>query len=145
MVVLALAQNSVLFVLLNFVECDESITAFILNRLRKDAVLIVSTKGVHEDVRLGRGHMDTASAALDFAPLDLGVVALGDLDAGAEHALDDDALHDLLGALALQVDAHDLAVRDLAILNLNCIVGVGQAVDCARLEVIKRCIRDEDV
>ena len=94
---------------------------------------------------LGRGHMDTASAALDFATLDLGVVALGDLDAGAENALDDDTLHDLLGALTLQVDAHDLAVRDMAVLNLDSIVGVGQAVDRTSLEVIKRCIRDEDI
>ena len=145
MIVLALTQDAILFVFLNFVECDQCITAFILNRLCKDAILIVSTKGVHEDMRLGRGHMDAATAALDFATLDLGVVALGDLDAGAEHALDDDALHDLLGALALQVNAHDLAVRDLAVLNLDCIVRVGQAIDCTRLEVIKRCIRDEDI
>ena len=89
--------------------------------------------------------MDTTTAALDLASLDLGVVALGDFDAGTEHALDDDALHDLLSALALQVDAHDLAVRDMAVLNLDSIVGVGQAVDRTSLEVIKRCIRDEDI
>ena len=145
MVVLALAQDSILFVLLNLVECDQCIAAFVLDRLREDAILIVSTKGVHEDMRLCRGHMDTATAALDFTPFDLRVVALGDLDAGAENALDDDALHDLFGALSLQVDAHDLAVCNLAVLNLDCIVRVGQAVDCSSLEVIESCIRDEDI
>ena len=45
--------------------------------------------------------MDTTTAALDLASLDLGVVALGDLDAWAEHTLDYDTLHDLFGPFTL--------------------------------------------
>ena len=89
--------------------------------------------------------MDSASAAFDFAALDFWVVAFCDFDARAEHALDDDALDDLFGTLTLKVDAHHFAICDLAVLDLDRVVRVGQAIDGTSLEVIKRCIRDENI
>ena len=43
----------------------------------------------------------------------------------------------MLGTLALQVDAHHLAVLDLRVLDLDGVVWVGQAVDGAGPEVLE--------
>ena len=53
MVVFALAQNAIVFILLDYVEGNKGITSAVLNSLSKNTILVVATKGVHEDVGLG--------------------------------------------------------------------------------------------
>lgn len=137
MVVLTLAQYTILFILLNLVESDQSITTLIFDSFCEDAVLIVAAKCVHQDMGLCRGHMHSATAAFDFAALDLGVITFGYFDAWTEHTLDDDSLDDLFGTLTLKVNAHHFAIRDLTILNLNRVVWVGQTVYPSSLKVIE--------
>ena len=71
MVVFALAQNAIIFVLLDYVEGDKGITSAALYSLSKNTVLVVATKGVHEDVGLGRGHMYAATTLANVTSLDL--------------------------------------------------------------------------
>lgn len=47
MVVFALAQNSMVFILLDNVEGDKGITAATLYSLSEDTILVVAAKGVH--------------------------------------------------------------------------------------------------
>ena len=54
--------------------------------------------------------MHTALTVANIATFDLGVVALGDLDAWAQYILDLNSLHDLLGAFSLQINAHHMAI-----------------------------------
>ena len=140
MIVLALTQNSVHFVLFNLIECDQCIAALILIGLCEYSVFIISTECVHENVRLGRCHVHTTTTALHLAPLDLRVVAFGYLETRPEHTFDNYPLNNLFCSLALQVYSHDLAVGNPAILDLDGVIGVGQAVDCARFEIIEGCI-----
>ena len=145
MVVLALTQNAIVFILLDHVEGDEGITAAALYSLSEDTILVVAAKGVHEDVGLGRGHMHATTTFANGASLDLCVVALGDLEARPEHVLDCHTLNLLLGTLALQVDTHHLAVLDLRVLDLDGVVWVGQAVDGAGPEVLELCVGYENI
>ena len=80
MIVLALAQNTVHFILLYLIESDQSVAALLLDCLCEDSIFVITTECVHEDVRLGRGHMHATLAALDLATLDLGVVAFSDFE-----------------------------------------------------------------
>ena len=54
--------------------------------------------------------MHTALTVANITAFDLGVVALGYFDAWAQYVLDLYSLHDLLGTLSLQVDAHHMAI-----------------------------------
>ena len=145
MVVFALAQNAIIFVLLDYVEGNKGITSAVLNGFSKNTILVVAAKGVHEDVGLGRGHMYTATTFVNGTSLDLCVVALGNFEPRSEHILDCDTLDLLLGTLALQVDAHHLAVLDLRVLDLDGVVWVGQAVDGAGPEVLELCVGYENI
>ena len=145
MVVFALAQNAIIFILLDYVEGNKGITSAVLNGFSKNTILVVSAKGVHEDVGLGRGHMYTATTFVNGTSLDLCVVALGNFEPRSEHILDCDTLDLLLGTLALQVDAHHLAVLDLRVLDLDGVVWVGQAVDGAGPEVLELCVGYENI
>ena len=69
MVVLALTQNSIVFILLDHVEGDEGITAAALYSLSEDTILVVAAKGIHEDVRLSRCHMYAATTFANVASL----------------------------------------------------------------------------
>ena len=89
--------------------------------------------------------MHTATTFANGASLDLCVVALGDLEARPEHILNCNTLNLLLGTLALQVDAHHLAVLDLRVLDLDGVVWVGQAVDGTGSEVLELCVRYENI
>ena len=71
MIVFALAQNTIVFVLLDYVEGDKGITTAVLNSLSKNTVFIIATKGVHEDVGLGRSHMHAATTFAYLTSLDL--------------------------------------------------------------------------
>ena len=113
-----------MFVLLNLVEHDVGIATQAFVGLCEDTVFVIVAEGIHEDVGLGAGDVHAALALFDFATLDLGVVALGHLEARSQHLLDFDTLHNLLGTLALQVDSHDLTAADGGVLNFNGVVGV---------------------
>ena len=134
-----------MLVLLDLVEHDVGIATKAFVGLCEDTVLVVVAEGVHEDVGLGAGNVHSALALLDFATLDLGVVTLGHFEARSKHLLDLDTLHNLLGTLALQVDAHDLAAADGGVLDLNGVVGVCQAVDSPSIEIFELAVGDEHV
>ena len=70
-VVFTLAQNAIIFILLDYVERNEGITATLLKRFSKNTVLVVAAKGVHEDVGLSRGHMYATTTFANVASLDL--------------------------------------------------------------------------
>lgn len=135
MIILTLAEDTVIFVFLDFIKGYKSITSLVLNRLSKDSVLIVTTKGVHEDVGLGRSHMYSTLALFDFAALNLRVVALGYFKARSQHTCHCDSLDDLFSTFTLEVDTHDLAVLNVGVLDLYGVVGVGEAVDGAGLKI----------
>ena len=113
MVVFSSAKDSIILVLFNLVEGDESIAAPALNRFSEDSVLIVTAECIHQDVWLSRCHMNAAFALLDFTALDLGVVPFGNLESRSKYARHCHSLNNLLGTLTLQVDAHHLTVHDL--------------------------------
>ena len=52
MVVLSLAEDPIVLVLLDLVECDQCIAAFALQCLCEDSVFIVLAERVHQDVWL---------------------------------------------------------------------------------------------
>jgi len=89
--------------------------------------------------------MHTTLAALDLATLDFRVVTFGDFESRSKHTLDNNSLHNLLCSFALKVNAHNLAVGDPTILDLDGVVWVGKTVDRTRLEIIERCIGNEDI
>ena len=71
MVVFTLAQNAIIFILLDYVEGDKGIASAVLNGFSKNTILVVAAKGVHEDVGLGRGHMYAATTLANVTSLDL--------------------------------------------------------------------------
>ena len=70
-VVFALAQDAIIFILLDYVERNKGITATALKRFSKNTILVVAAEGVHEDVGLSRGHMYAATTFANVASLDL--------------------------------------------------------------------------
>ena len=91
--------------------------------------------------------LDATLTLLDLAALDLRVVAAVDLDAGAINVLDVHAEDFLLGTFSLEVNAHNLAVDDFRIHDLHLVNGLGlrEHVEAARLEILERGVRNEDV
>ena len=51
-IVLALAQDAIVLVPLNLVECDLGVATQTFERLSKDTILIILTERVHEDLWL---------------------------------------------------------------------------------------------
>ena len=68
-VVFTLAQNAIIFILLDYVERNEGITATLLKRFSKNTILVVAAKGIHEDVGLSRCHMYAAATFANVASL----------------------------------------------------------------------------
>ena len=134
-IVFTLTQDAIVLVFLNFVERDKCIAAFVLYGLRENTIFIVVAERVHQNVGLGRGHMDATSRLFYLTAFDLRVVAFGDLHARAQNRIDLYSLHNLLGSLSLQVDANNLAVGNRAILDLNSVVWVSHAVDRSSFEI----------
>ena len=145
MIVLALAQDAIILVLLNLVEIDQCIAALTFDSLCKDAVLVVFHKGVHQNMRLSRCHMHATLRVAHFTTLNLAVVTLGDLDAGAEYVFYLYTLDELLGSFTLKVDANNLAMYKAGVLDLHGVVWVGKTIDPTRFKVFKLGVRDEDI
>lgn len=81
--------------------------------------------------------MNTTFAALNFATFDLRVVALSDLEARPEYAVNLDSLDDLLRSFSLQVDTHHLTVLNDRVLDLDCVIRVSQAIDSTSSEIVE--------
>ena len=140
MIILTLTQDSIVLVFLDFVERDKRIASFVRYGLRENTIFIVVAERVHQNVRLGRGHMDATSRLFDLTAFDLRVVTFGDLHARAQNRIDLYSLHNLLGSLSLKVDANHLAVGNRAILDLHSVVWVSHAVDRSSFEINEFCV-----
>ena len=126
-----------MLVLLNLVEHNVCIAAKAFVRLCVDAILIIVREGVHQDVRLSAGDMHTTAATFDLAALDLAIVALGNLEARSKDLVDFNSLNQLLGTFALDVDSHYLTVADGRVLDFDCVVWVGKAVNTTGSEILE--------